>query len=338
MFILRAAKESDLDDLFHLSQLVQFINLPPDRDEIEKIINSSVKSFKESDQDKSKNFYVFSLVDLEKNKVIGVSMIHGQHGTDESPHFFFRVSQEQKFSKTINTGFIHSVLQLDFECNGLTEIGGLVIHPDYRGNPHKLGKQLSFVRFLFMAFHKDLFHQTIHCELMPPLDKYGNSPLWEAIGRKFTNMEYFEADKLSCVNKEFILSLFPKERIYESMLPIEARNAIGEVGEETRPVRKMLESIGFKYINEVDPFDGGPHYRSDLDNILPIKTSFEANLSNGEFDQDKSRSYLIRLCNKEDFFAFQAQAIKIDNKIILSKDVTKALDLNENDPVQVIQL
>jgi arginine N-succinyltransferase len=37
----------------------------------------------------------------------------------------------------------------------------------------------------------------------------------------------------------------------------------------------MLESIGFKYTNEVDPFDGGPHYRCDLKNIKPIKEMFE---------------------------------------------------------------
>ena len=37
----------------------------------------------------------------------------------------------------------------------------------------------------------------------------------------------------------------------------------------------MLEGIGFKYTNEVDPFDGGPHYRANLKDIKPVKEMFE---------------------------------------------------------------
>ena len=47
---------------------------------------------------------------------------------------------------------------------------------------------------------------------MPPLSPDGSSLLWEAIGRKFFNMEYWEADKLSQTNKEFIMNFFLKGR------------------------------------------------------------------------------------------------------------------------------
>lgn len=126
-----------------------------------------------------------------------------------------------------------------------------------------------------MGMNKNRFKENIHSELMPPFDNEGHSPLWEAIGRRFLNMEYHEADILSRSNKEFILSLFPADTIYLTLLPIEARNAVGKVGEETTPVKRMLESIGFKYTNEVDPFDGGPHYRSKLKDIKPVKDMFE---------------------------------------------------------------
>lgn len=76
---------------------------------------------------------------------------------------------------------------------------------------------------------------------MPPFDNKGNSPLWEAIGRRFMNMDYHEADILSRSNKEFILSLYPAENIYQTLLPFDARDAIGKVGKDTEPVRKMLE-------------------------------------------------------------------------------------------------
>ena len=37
----------------------------------------------------------------------------------------------------------------------------------------------------------------------------------------------------------------------------------------------MLRSIGFKYINEVDPFDGGPHFQANVDELLTKKFLYE---------------------------------------------------------------
>ena len=257
-----------------LSVLETLINLPQDRDQLAKKIELSCQSFKKPNRERSKNHYLLVLEDVAMDKVVGVSVIHGQHGTDEEPHFFFRVYNEKKFSTTINTGFIHGVLELDYEPNGYSEIGGLILHPDYRGREEKLGKQLSFSRFLYIALNQAFFTEMIHAELLPPLNQKGCPPLWEAIGRKFTNMNYDEADRLSRVNKEFILNLFPwNDKIFKSLLPPEARNAIGQIAPFTRPVKKMLEKVGFKYMGEVDPFDGGPHYRCKRDEIIPIKES-----------------------------------------------------------------
>jgi arginine N-succinyltransferase len=256
---------------------------------IREKIESSMRSFKSPSTDLSRNYYIFVLENFETNEILGVSMIHAQHGTDVEPHFYLTVGQEAKFSQTINTGFVHGTLKLGLDYNGPTEIGGLILDPEYRGHKDKLGKQLSFVRFLFMAIHPERFKPMIHSELMPPFDKHGNSPLWEAVGRRFMNMNYQEADVLSRNNKEFILSLFPSENIYQTLLPMEAREAIGKVGKETEPVRKMLESIGFKYTYEVDPFDGGPHYRCPLKDIKPIKEKLSGELVAGKsFEKEKA--------------------------------------------------
>ncbi len=275
MFILRSASLQDLDDLYELSQLMVFINLPPDKSIIQSKIESSILAFTKPSKKLWKNHYLFVLEDRITGKIIGTSMIHSQHGTEDEPHYYFSVSNEHKFSQSLNTGFIHGTLKLGLDTDGPSEIGGLILHPDYRNNEKRLGKQLSFVRFLYMGMFPERFKPVIHSELMPPFDNDGHSPLWEAIGRRFLNMEYVDADILSRSNKEFILSLFPADTIYLTLLPIEARNAVGKVGEETAPVKKMLESIGFKYTNEVDPFDGGPHYRCDLKNIKPVKEMFE---------------------------------------------------------------
>jgi len=316
-----------------------FINLPPDEDIIRKKIDSSIKSFKNPSKEFAKNYYIFVLQDLETNNIIGVSMIHAQHGTEEEPHFFLTVGQEKKFSETINTGFIHGTLKLGLETNGPTEIGGLILHPDFRKGPEKLGKQLSFVRFLYMAMHPERFKPMIHSELMPPLDKNGNSPLWEAVGRRFLNMNYTEADILSRSNKEFILSLFPSENIYQTLLPIEARESIGKVGKETEPVKKMLENIGFKYTYEVDPFDGGPHYRCKLSDINLIKNKIIGTLvHHNKRDSSESREMLIHLRNEAyDFFAIKAKVfIHGEDQVSLNEDLVKKFNLKIPQRVEAI--
>lgn len=330
MFILRSVRPEDLKDLYELSQMMVFINLPPDEDMISAKIQSSRKSFLNPSKNLSENYYIFVLEDTAKKEILGVSMIHAQHGTEDEPHFYLAVGQEAKFSQTINTGFVHGTLKLGLDTNGPTEIGGLILNPDYRGHAEKLGKQLSFVRFLFMAKNPERFKPMVHSELMPPLDKHGNSPLWEAIGRKFFNMNYTDADILSRSNKEFILSLFPSENIYQTLLPLDAREAIGKVGKETEPVKKMLESIGFKYTYEVDPFDGGPHYRCPLKEIRPIKEKITGVLiSNKSFDPKDTREVILSVEHPQyDFFALRTSLqVHGDGQVSLDPQLVKELGL-----------
>ncbi len=320
-FCLRSVKLSDLEDLFELSQLYTFINLPANIDMIRYKINSSIKSFEDPDDDLSKNTYIFVLEDIKNKKVIGCSMIHAQHGTEEEPHFYLKVGQENKFSSSINTGFIHGTLKLGHSTDGPSEIGGLILNPKYRKAGEKLGKQISFVRFLYMGLHQGRFKEEVHSELMPPFDSEGKSPLWEAIGRRFLNMEYHDADILSRQNKEFILSLFPEGTIYETLLPIEARNSVGKVGKDTLPVKNMLEKIGFKYTHEVDPFDGGPHYRAKLTDISIVKNICKRTLELGQSNDGQVSALVIT--SELDSPQFEARFIKgiiKDDSFILNKD------------------
>ncbi|HXH73702.1 MAG TPA: arginine N-succinyltransferase [Bacteriovoracaceae bacterium] len=330
MYILRSVETKDLKDLYKLSTIMTFINLPPDEEIIRRKIESSMKSFLNPSKDLNQNYYIFVLEDSERQEILGVSMIHAQHGTEDEPHFYLTVGKEAKFSQTINTGFVHGTLKLGLDTNGPTEIGGLILNPEYRGNKSKLGKQLSFVRFLYMAVNPDRFKPMIHSELMPPLDKNGNSPLWEAVGRRFLNMNYTEADILSRSNKEFILSLFPSENIYQTLLPMDARESIGKVGKETEPVKKMLESIGFKYTYEVDPFDGGPHYRCPLKEINPVKERMTGTLvANEKFNPVGTRDVLITLQNPDyDFFAIKCLLqVHGDGQVSMDPKLVKELGL-----------
>jgi arginine N-succinyltransferase len=268
---IRAALRADAQGLFRLSEHLDSVNLPHDALEIDAILSASEQSFSGEISDPRKRQYVFVLWDRERDCAAGTSMVIAQLGTREAPYIFFDVRKEERYSATLDRHFIHPVLSIGYSYHGPTEIGGLVVHPAYRKAPERLGLLISYVRFLFIAIHRDLFQNRVLAELMPPLEPDGTSLLWESVGRRFTGLSYREADRLSKKNKEFIRGLFPTGDIYASLLAPEAQALIGEVGPQTRGVAKMLARIGFQYWNRVDPFDGGPHYIAPTDEIELIQ-------------------------------------------------------------------
>src|SRR5262245_25426491 len=179
-------------------------------------------------------------------------MVHAQHGTRKAPHIFFEVLEEERYSETLDRHFVHRCLRIGYNYAGMTEIGGLILLPDYRGRKEGLGKLLSYVRFLYIALHRDKFREEVISALLPALQPDGTSLLWESLGRHFTGLSYQEADRLSKDNKEFIRNLFPQGLIYTILLPKHVQAQIGVVGPHTRGVEKMLRQIGFEYANRID--------------------------------------------------------------------------------------
>ena len=152
-----------------------------------------------------------------------------------------------------------------------TEIGGLILQPSYRGHKLRLGRFLSLVRFHVMGLYRPLISDKVLAEMMGPLTPDGHNTLWEYLGRRFINLTYGEADSFCQFSKEFMTSLLPREEIYLTLLPPEARAVISQVGPETIPARRMLEKLGFQYRDHIDPFDGGPHLEARTDDITIVR-------------------------------------------------------------------
>jgi arginine N-succinyltransferase len=275
MFLIREAFREDLDQIHEVASHLNTVNLPNDRNALEGILDLSHRSFS-GEVEVFEREYLFVIEDVEARKVVGTSMIHAQHGTRKSPHVFFEILQEERYSETLDRHFVHQALRIGYNYSGPTEIGGLIVVPSYRGRPEALGKLLSYVRFLYIAMHRDRFRGEVLSELLPPLEPDGTSKLWESLGRHFTGLTYQEADKISKNNKEFIRNLFPQGLIYTVMLPKDVQNFIGVVGPQTRGVEKMLRAIGFEYAERIDPFDGGPHYQARTDDVSLVKNTRRA--------------------------------------------------------------
>jgi arginine N-succinyltransferase len=273
---IRGAVPSDLTELLSLARHLNSVNLPDEPGHVARLLEISEKSFLGQIENPRRRKYVFLIRDRELGIAVGTSTIVAQLGRRDAPYIYLDVSTEEKYSASTDRHFQHTVLRIGFSYDGPTELGGLVVHPDHRRSNEKLGLLISYVRFLFIASHRELFKAELLAELMPPLEPDGTSQLWEAFGRRFTDMDYAEADLRSSEDKTFIRDLFPRGEVYASLLSKEAQALIGKVGPQTRGVERMLRRLGFRYAERIDPFDGGPHFVANADEVTLIQNTRSA--------------------------------------------------------------
>lgn len=303
MFLIRQARPDDVESLQRLARMVHFINLPADKDVLAEKIRWSRESFRaarhgEAARDVSSveglkrlggaagssPQFMFVIEDPQTGSPLGASAIIAQMGTPGHPNLSLRLRRREFFSRDLQTGATHVTAQLEFDEAGPTEIGALIVAPSYRGHAEKLGKQLSLIRFHYIGLHRERFQERLLAEMMAPISTDGRNTFWEYFGRRFINLTYDEADRFCHKSREFMTSLLPHEEIYLTLLPAEARSLVGRVGEETLPARRMLESLGFKYEDRVDPFDAGPHLEAKTDEVSLVRDTREAEIA-GECDQ-----------------------------------------------------
>jgi arginine N-succinyltransferase len=339
---IRGAVPSDLPQLLRLAEHLNSVNLPNDRAHVARLLEASEKSFLGQIENPRRRKYVFLIQDRELGEAVGTSMIVAQLGRRDAPYIYLDVSSEEKYSSSTDLHFHHTVLRIGFSYDGPTELGGLVVHPRHRRADEKLGLLISYVRFLFIAGHRELFKDELLAELLPPLQPDGTSHLWEAFGRRFTGMSYAEADLRSSEDKTFIRDLFPRGDVYASLLSPDAQGVIGKVGAQTRGVERMLRRIGFRYAERIDPFDGGPHFVASCDEVSLIRDTHFASYAGVLDDAEAatcSRALVARELREAPFF--RAAACKVheqDGKLRLPRSFAELLEPADGEKLSMLPL
>ena len=111
MFVFRSVRQDDFKQILALSKMLNQINLSTNPEELQKQIEKGVIAFSGEERNKAECEYIFCIEDTETKKIIGASMIMAQHGTKESPHYYFQVLRLEKFSTSIHAGLVHNVLR-----------------------------------------------------------------------------------------------------------------------------------------------------------------------------------------------------------------------------------
>ncbi len=276
---IRAARASDLGALLDLARLTGggFTNLPADEASLANRLALSDASYARAESAPDDELYILILEQTTTRRIGGCAMIFSRIGA-KWPFYSYKLGTLSQTSRELDRTFALPFLSLVSDHDGASEVGGLFLHPDLRSGG--LGRLLARSRYLFVAQHRARFGDKMLAELRGVLDENGNSPFWDALGRKFFGMTFPEADSFNAINgSQFIADLMPKHPIYTALLPETARAVIGQPHSKGKAALAMLEAEGFHFDNYVDIFDGGPTVTARTDQLRTVRDSRAATVT-----------------------------------------------------------
>lgn len=267
--VLRTATKADLDGVLALAIAggSGLTNLPPDRDMLASRIEASERAV--VDAAARAAGAAIMLVAERDSRIVAVSGIFPRVGS-EWPFYSYRLTRQANRSLAVGRLKAQTLLNLVNDFDGEAEIGMLFVDPAMRGGA--LGTLAARGRYLFIAAHRDWFGRRVMAELRGWQDADGRSPVWEAIGRHFYDMDFQEADRTGALTgNQFIADLGPRYPLYLSLLPASAQAALGRPHDDGRPAFEMLIAEGFHAGDYVDIFDGGPTVVADIDAVKTVR-------------------------------------------------------------------
>ena len=331
MLIVRPAKSDDLKDILRLAKLAGpgFTSLAVGEAVLTERLKKSVKSFNGKSEISPDHIYLLILEN--EGHVVGLSAVKAQVGMRD-PFFNFRILNVAQKSKIADKRFDMDVLVLVNDYTGATEVSSLFVMENQRGTG--AGRLISQARYMLMAADPARFAPRVISELRGHVDDDGVSPFWDAIGRKFFDMDFGEADHISAEqDNQFILDLMPKYPIYADLLPDEAREVIGKTHPDGIGARRYLEGEGFRYDGMIDIFDGGPSVSAPLDDIRTIRHSRLVTLNgiavDGELDALVSRDDIKNFACIRTKVSFYGETVNINLSAL------EALGLETGDTARV---
>ncbi len=342
MFYVRPIAHDDLPAVLALSERTGtgLTTLPANRERLSERIARSLASFAGSAQ-RAEACYVLVLVESQADRIVGIAAIEAAVGLVE-PFYNFHVGTLVHASRGLDVYTVAPTLFLANDHTGHTELCSLFLDQAFRHG--KNGPLLAKSRLLFIAEFAARFAPKVIAELRGKLDVDGRSPFWEGLGRHFFAMEYSTADYLTGIGqKSFIAELMPRHPVYANLLPDSARAVIGEVHDDTRAARVLLEQEGFRYEGYVDIFDAGPTLECFRDDIHAVRQSRLLTVEIGDADPvpdslPDSVPWLVANRRFADFRAILAHAPTRVDRFPLLPWAAARLGVGDGDTVRAVPL
>jgi arginine N-succinyltransferase len=338
MMRIRPVRETDIDQLHALALRsgIGMTTLPKDRESLVERIALSERSFAEELTHPDDEYYFFMLEDCDSGKLVGTSALASAVGMNQ-PFYTYTVGKVVHASPKLKVHNIVETLYLGNDYTGCTEICTLFLLPEFRGGNN--GRLLSRSRFLFMAEFAERFADKVIAEMRGVSDKDGNSPFWDALGKKFFSMEFPQADALCTYGNEFIAELMPAHPVYTCLLSDEARRVIGKVHPDTQPAYDMLMAEGFRYSGHVDIFDAGPTIDAPCKEIRTVRNSHRFDVVVQDTISAPRERYLVSNCERINWRVTIAEiAFDEQGNAVIDRATASALELDSGAKIRACRM
>jgi arginine N-succinyltransferase len=290
--LLRPVAAADLPDLARMAAASHdgISSLPNDETKLRARIAASVQSFASPDDASGEETYLFVLED--DGHIVGCSGIAASAG------FFDRFySYRNEFvvhaSAALGVSQRMHTLHLCHDLTGTTLLTSFFLDPAYE---HGAAAQLlSRARLLFIHANASRFSERIAAESPGVTDSAGQSPFWDAVGRRFFGMDYPEAEAaIGGRSRACIAELMPPSPVYVALLPEAAQWALGQLHPVGELPFSILQDEGFDADTYVDIFDGGPTVDAALASLRSVRHVRELQVHAGEGRGPRQWHLLVR--------------------------------------------
>ena len=338
MLFIRPVELRDLDALLRMSVEAGtgMTSMPNDEGTwLSKVTNSN-KTFAAEPNPQDDGVYFMVAEDPDTGEVVGTTAIYVGIGT-KKPFYSYRKTLLVKYSEELNKTVEITTLNLVNDFTRASELGSLFLSTSHRHSG--FGQFMSRSRYLLISDFVERFADDLIAETRGWQDKDGHSPFWRALGKKFFDLPFENADYISATKgNQFIQDLMPKYPVYVDLLPEEAQKCVGKPHEVSAKGIHMLEKEGFRYSDYVDVFDGGPTAHCRLEQIQSVRDAKQYTLSINNNTNDTKQRYLISNRNIDNYRIIVQPANLQNNFAEITSESADILKVSEGDTVNLFAM
>ena len=244
MFIVRPVAASDIPALVELaSGLTQGVHtMAKTPAAIERAVEQSLRSFASPSDISGEENYLFILENASNGQLIGSAAIAASAGS-KGTFFSFRNDVIQQVSRDLNISHSVHALTLCADLTSYSQLSSFFVRRDHHAQPE--AALLSRARLMFAACMPERFSDNFFVSLAGYTDAQGHSPFWEALGRKFFQMDFLQAERLveGARNRTLIVELMPHYPVYVPLLTGAAQAAMATRPHAKLPVWSLIQPM-----------------------------------------------------------------------------------------------
>ena len=343
MFVVRPAALTDIDGLEAMAAVTMpgVHTMPRTREKIVASVERSLASFAAHVDRPREESYLFVLEQRATGAIAGTAAIHASAGSNGT-YFSFRNDVIQQVSRDLNISHSVHALTLCSELTAYSQLSGF-----YVNNRISAGLEaalLSRARLLFAVLAPHRFAERFFVPLAGVTDKDGQSPFWEALGRKFFKMDFLAAERIigGARNRTMIVELMPHYPVYVPLLPGDAQAVMGQIHGDGELAFNLLTEEGFEADDYIDIFDGGPILQAHKNALRSFAGSMVRQVAQAEAARpgDLLVNYAIAASNEQHFRAITVAcpAVETADCVHLSQDAQDALMVSPGDSVICVRI